>query len=262
MRIAIQQCESIGADPKPRLASFRAQIAGLEGKADVIVCPELYATGYNIGVQRVRDLAEALDGPFNSSAAEIARECDVGLIYGYAERDGDRIYNSACYIDRSGNLRANHRKLYLSGEYEEAAFDVGDRYTTCEIDGVRVGILICFDVEFPESVRACRASGCDLVIVPTALCERWVHLTHTLIPTRAFENGLFLVYANYVGAEDDLVYCGNSLIVGPDGLVRARGGDRADWVMTDIDLADNAVARRTLPYLDKLRARPEIHAAD
>ncbi len=258
MRIAIQQCDSISADPGRRLASLRSQVGGLTDQTDLIVCPELYATGYNIGVRSAHELAEAVDGPFNSAAAKIAREHDVGLVYGYAERDGDRVYNSACYIDRAGILRANHRKLYMSGQYEEATFHVGDRYTVCEIDGVRVGILICFDVEFPESVRACRTAGCDLVIVPTALCNRWVHLTRTLIPTRALENGLFLVYANYSGGEGDLVYCGNSMILGPDGFERARGGDQAEWVISDIDLADNEATRSTLPYLDKLRDRPAI----
>ncbi len=253
MRIAINQCD--GALPAPqRLAQLEDCLGRVRGTVDVMVCPELFASGYRIGVDEVHARAQSADGPFNTAAAELARRFGIALVYGYPERDGERVFNSACCIDRGGRMIANHRKLYLSGDYEEAAFATGSRYTVFDLDGVRAGLLVCFDVEFPESVRALARAGCEVVLVPTALAARWQHLTRMLIPARAFENGLFVVYANYAGREDDLDYCGNSLVAGPDGFERARGGGDAEVVFADIDPADNRAARAMLPYLDKLDA--------
>ncbi len=252
MRLAVYQCKSIGANPTARLESLRRAAAETAGSADVLVCPELFATGYNVGAATVRRLAEPVDGPFNTAAAAIARDNGLALVYGYAERAGDDVFNAAVCLDRDGRRLANHRKLYMSGAYEEAAFAVGRRYTAFDVCGVRCGLLICFDVEFPESVRAMRRAGCDVVIVPTALVDRWEYLTRTMVPTRAIENNLFLVYANYVGSEGGLTYCGNSVIVGPDGLDLARGGAEEERIDAPIDVDRARAARLVLPYLAKL----------
>jgi 5-aminopentanamidase len=256
MRIAVFQCDSIFADPEARLDSLEQTASECAGHCDVLVCPELFATGYNIGPHLVRRLAEPLDGVFGHGVMRIARESGMAIVYGHAERDGDRIFNSATCIDHRGLRLGVHRKLFLSGPYEEGAFDTGDRYTTFDLCGIRTGLLICFDVEFPETVRALRRAGCDLILVPTALVGRWVHLTRTLIPTRAFENGVFLVYANYSGTEEGASYCGNSLIAGPDGFERARAGSAEELIFATIDPGDNLRARTTLPYLEKLGRAP------
>ncbi len=253
MRVAINQCDG-ALSASARLAQLEDCLGRAQGTVDVMVCPELFASGYRIGVDEVHARAQSADGPFNRAAAELARRFGVALVYGYPERDGERVFNSACCIDRNGRMIANHRKLYLSGDYEETAFATGTQYTVFDLDGVRAGLLICFDVEFPESVRALARAGCELVLVPTALAARWQHLTRMLIPARAFENGLFVVYANYAGGEHDLDYCGNSLVAGPDGFERARGGAHAELLLADIDTADNRAARKVLPYLDKLDA--------
>lgn len=255
MQISVYQYPCDLSNQRTRLQSLQQAASDCADSCDVLVCPELFSSGYNIGRESVTDLAEPADGPFNQAVCDIARDLDLAIVYGYPERQGDQIFNSACCVDRNGQTIANHRKLYLSGEYEESAFATGDRYTVFDLNGIRTGLLICFDVEFPESVRACRQQGCDLVVVPTALQDRWSHLTRTLVPTRAFENSIFLVYANYSGQEHGHAYAGNSLIVGPDGVERARAGRGDRLIGAEIDLEEVTNARAAIPYLAKLAER-------
>ena len=138
--------------------------------ADLLVCPEMYLTGYAIGPAAVRRLAEPVDGPSAARAAAIAREAGMALLYGYPELGADgRVYNAALLLDRDGRPLANHRKTHLYGDLDRNAFSAGDGPPTiAELDGVRLGILICYDVEFPENVRLLALAGAELMAVPTA----------------------------------------------------------------------------------------------
>jgi predicted amidohydrolase len=120
---------------------------------------------------------------------------------------------------------ANHRKLQLPSDYERENFMRGGRLTLLDLAGWKAALLVCYDVEFPEAVRACALGGAELVVVPTALRDRWGFVANTMIPTRAFENGVFLLYANYAGSEGDWNYLGASCAIGPDGSEIARAGE-------------------------------------
>ena len=148
---------------------------------------------------------------------------------GYAERADERIYNSAILFGADGARLFNYRKLHLSGAYEKATFELGDEVVTARIDGVTIAPLICYDVEFPEAVRAAARAGAQVVCVPTALREQYARLADTMIPTRAFENGFYVAYVNQAGAEGDWDYCGLSRLAGPDGRVVATAGQRKSW---------------------------------
>ena len=101
-------------------------------------------------------------------------------------------------------MLANHRKLQLSCNYERENFAHGGKLTLFEIGGYRLGLLVCYDVELPEAVRAYVLGGAVILVASTALCSKWHFVARRMIPTRAFENGLFLVYGNYAGEEGDL----------------------------------------------------------
>ena len=120
---------------------------------------------------------------------------------------------------------------------------------------ITAAMLICYDVEFPEMVRAAAIAGADLVIVPTALRRRWSVIAEKLIPVRALENGIFLAYANWAGAEADWDYAGLSVIAGPDGSELARAGDSPQTIIATLDQAAIATIRPQLPYLQDVRIR-------
>ncbi len=228
--------------------------------ATLLILPELFLTGYNIGAETVRTLAQPADGPASHEAAAIARTQNIALLYGYPERDGSRIYNSALLIDRDGAPRANFRKLHLWGDIDKAVFTPGeDPAVMAEIDGVKIGILICYDVEFPELVRGLALRGADLIAVPTAQMQPFEFVSRSLIPTRAYENSVFLAYANHCGTEGRLIYTGESCIAGPDGTDLARAGTGEMLITADLDPALLAKARSLNTFLAD--RRPDLYGA-
>ena len=116
-----------------------------------------------------------------------------------------------------------------------------------ELDGLRLGVLICYDVEFPENVRLLALQGAALVAVPTANMAPYTFVCRALVPARAYENHLFLAYANRCGREGELEYLGQSCIVAPDGTDLARAGPGEEVILADIDPARIASGARTTP---------------
>jgi 5-aminopentanamidase len=121
------------------------------------------------------------------------------------------------------------------------------------LTGYNIGILICYDVEFPEAVRALALAGAELIAVPTALIRPFDIVARTLVPARAFENQVYVAYAGMCGSEAGLGYCGLSCIVGPDGQDLARAGTGPALIFTDIDPAAISRGRQSNPYLSDRR---------
>lgn len=252
LNVAILQGPAEGGEKPRQLAALEeAAKAAARTGARLLVAPELFLTGYNIGADALRELAEPEDGPSAAQAAIIARRHGVALLYGYPERSPDgRLYNSALLLGPDGEPLANHRKLHLFGDMERAVFTPGTRpWTLASLDGMRVGILICYDVEFPEMVRGLALRGADLVAVPTALMRPYDFVARILVRARAYESQVFLAYANRTGTEGALTYVGESCIASPDGtdLARADAGERL--ISASLDLAMLAQSRSLYPYL-------------
>jgi 5-aminopentanamidase len=260
MRIAICQAsgEAGSVARNLDLLEARAKEAVARG-ARLMICPEMFLSGYNIGPEEVSRLAEPADGPALARAAAIARGNGIALSFGYPERGEDEaVYNAVQLIDRAGRSRANYRKCHLFGDLDRAMFRAGFGLSeVVELEGVRVGLLICYDVEFPESVRLLALAGADLVAVPTALMEPFAAVARILILARALENQVFLAYANRCGREGGLRYCGLSCVVGPDGADLARAGRGEQLLLADIDLANLAALRQPNSYLAD--RRPELY---
>lgn len=250
--IALFQNDSVTGNPEAQLQALDGALReAAEAGADLLITPELFLCGYNIGDQ-VPQFAEAQDGPSLQKAAALAKTHKVACLLAYAERDGAEIYNSACLLAADGSMLTNFRKLHLSGPYEKAQFVPGDEVVTAKINGITVAPLICYDVEIPEAVRAASRAGADLVMVPTALREQYSHLTETMIPTRAFENGVYVAYVNHAGAEGKFAYCGLSRLAGPRGKVSSAGSEAGVHICT-LDTEEIEKARAELPYLKEAR---------
>ncbi|MEM9439054.1 MAG: carbon-nitrogen hydrolase family protein [Pseudomonadota bacterium] len=262
MRLAVYQGGAVGRDVDEQLDHL-AEVARhvADRGARLLVLPEMYLTGYHIGADAVAALAEPVTGPSAERAAAIAQATGVALLYGYPERGDDgRIYNAALLIDREGRQLANHRKVHLFGEIDRSAFSPGDgQPTLAEIDGIRVGLLICYDVEFPEAVRLLALEGADLILVPTALMAPYDFIARSLVPTRAYENQVFVTYANRVGAEHELTYLGQSCIIGPDGAELARAGRDEELIVADLNPSSLSMSRAINTYFQD--RRPDLYGA-
>ncbi len=256
LRAAIYQYECRDESPAARLERLDRMLAEHKGELDLVICPELFLSGYNVG-DKIRQLAEPQGGAFAQAAAALARKRRTALLYGYPERAGDVIYNAAACISGDGRTIAHHRKLRLPNAYEKRYFVPGDAYTLFEFNGWKVAILVCYDVEFPEAVRGCATRGAQLVVAPTALKKEWFFVARNMIPTRAFENGLFVAYANYCGREGSFDYLGESCFAGPKGRVVA-GGSAEALIAAQLDEADITTARKALTYLDDSKRFEEL----
>lgn len=259
MKIAVYQGEGVkGQVPRALQIMRDAAVEAVSCGAMLVVFPEMFLTGYRVGDQAF-NLAEHADGPAAAAAGKIARETGVSLLYGYPERSDGRIFNSARLIEPARGGVANYRKTHLYGSEENRLFQRGDSLVMAELDGLKVGILICYDVEFPEAVRALALAEADLIAVPTALIQPYDIVARTLVPARAFENQVYVAYAGMCGSEGGLGYCGLSCIVGPDGKDIARAGTGQSLLIADIDLSAIPKGRKSNPYLSG--RRPELYAA-
>ncbi|RCG29298.1 nitrilase [Streptomyces diacarni] len=212
----------------------------------LLITPEMFLTGYNIG-ERVHGLA-ATD--LLSPVREIARRHQLALVVGLPESEHGACYNSAVFIDPDGQVRGRHRKTHLFGELDRTSFTAGDRLVSVvDFEGVRIALLICYDVEFPETVRAAAAAGADLVAVPTAQMEPYAFVADHLLRVRAWENQVYVAYANHAGAEGALRYVGRSCLVAPSGEVLDRVEHGDGLLSATIDPRVVARARDANPYL-------------
>ncbi|AXB47594.1 carbon-nitrogen hydrolase family protein [Amycolatopsis albispora] len=253
MKVAVFQGPADGADFLPRLAGAAARASG----ADLLVCPEMAATGYNIG-EAAEDLAEQADGPTARRVAEICRAHGLAIAYGYPERALGTVHNSVQLIDATGRALANYRKTHLFGELDKAHFSPGDRAVVqARLGELTVGLLICYDVEFPELVRAHALSGTELLVVPTALMRPYEIVADIVVPARAYESQVFLAYANRCDVEGELDYCGRSVVMAPDGTELARAGAGEELLLATVDPARLAASRRENTHLAD--RRPELY---
>jgi predicted amidohydrolase len=256
VRVALFQAAGTPGDVAANLAAIdRAAHEAAEAGARLVVFPEAFVSGYNIGPELMLALAEPADGSYVHRMREIAAGAGIALLCGYPELEGDAVFNSAVLIARDGSVVLNYRKTHLYGELDRAAFRAGDALPpVVEIDGIRVGVLVCFDIEFPEPARRLALAGAQLIAVPTALMEPSAWIANTLVPARAAENQVFVAYCNRVGTEGSLTYVGHSCVAGPGGGPVASGPrDEEMLLYADIDLDEIAAARSRHNYLEERR---------
>lgn len=258
IRLALLQMSATGnpADNPDRiLAAMRT--AKAKG-ADLLVTPELALAGYGNGDNLVA-LAQPAGGAWQIMLEQAARETGISLVAGFPERDGTTTYISAMMIDCTGHQATRiYRKACLYGPYENARFQsAGPSTITMTLNGLNLGCLICYDVEFPENVRRLALAGVDLVVVPTAMAKGadGTHIASRVIPVRAFENQVFVAYANYADSDSQVDYQGLSSIAAPDGTSLATGDISGESLLiADIAPANYAKSHADNPYLRDVKS--------
>lgn len=217
-------------------------ISSLRGaKADLLVLPELFSTGYLFGSEEeTKRSAESIpDGLTFGKLADAARREKVNLVYGIAEREGEKLFNSSVLVTPKGDFSV-YRKLHLFN-LEKLWFSPGDKeLEVFEVDGVKVGMMICFDWIFPEAARILALKGADIICHPSNLVLP--HLCQKAMITRCVENGIFAITANRTGVEEKenvrLSFTGASQVVDPKGRILTGADESSDGVWTvDIDPA-------------------------
>jgi predicted amidohydrolase len=256
IRLALWQSSGSAATPAAvaenleRLEAVAERAAALQ--VQLLAFPELYLSGYIVTPDLARALAEPVDGPSLSRVAACARRHGLAIACPYPERatvaGEERFYDAIALFGPDGALLRNYRKTHLWGPDERRCWspgyeepDEGPAFAVQAVNGIGVGLLNCYEAEFPELSRRLALAGAQLVLIPTA-ADLWAELStgrrtsqpypdvsRTLIPANAIQNNCFLAYANRCGVEtvagvEKAAYLGNSIICGPHGdvLVAAR----------------------------------------
>ncbi|MHB1525173.1 MAG: nitrilase-related carbon-nitrogen hydrolase [Candidatus Dormibacteria bacterium] len=272
LRLALCQYEPRVGDPDGNLALGAEWIerAASDG-AQLIVLPELAASGYTFNSEaEAAACSQDVSGPALTSWGELCRQHEVWVVAGFAEAAGEQRYNAAALLSPAGPARV-YRKAHLFND-EKTYFSPGDTgFTTFELPAGRIGILICYDLWFPEAARVLALRGAELICVPTnwvanfrrqASDERgWTMGDYACVGV-ATQNQVFVAAADRIGEERGVNFLGCSCLVGPDGSMLAGPAPQAQEALLvgDIDLEWARRARRRTPRNDTFAdRRPDLY---
>lgn len=256
MRIGFFQFAPVFGEIQTNVEYAVRRLSGLQ--ADLIVLPELFTSGYQfVSKQEVQDLAEEIPkGPTTGRLIELARDRKMIIVAGLPERKGKRCYNSSVLIGPRGFV-AVYRKIHLFHE-EKLWFSPGDiEFRVHQVGGVVIGMMICFDWFFPESVRSLALAGAEIICHPSNLVLPYCPDAMVI---RCLENRVFGVTANRIGAEQrgakpQLIYIGQSEVVSPKGLILYRAKpDEEDLTVVEVNPKE-ARNKRINAYNDLFRDR-------
>ena len=226
--------------------------ADVAGGTKLIVFPEATLSGFPTR-ENVADVAQSLDSPALTSVRDAARRAGVSVAVGLAEREGARFYNTTVLVDDKGEIALRYRKTHLWAS-DVGVFTPGDRFETCLWNGLTVGLLICYDIEFPETARAVAALDADLLIVTNGNMDPFGPVHRRAITARAMENQMFALMVNRCGTGDDnLTFPGESALVDPFGEIVAAAGVQETLLGVEIDFKRLEASREHYRYLNDAR---------
>ena len=216
---------------------------------DIVICPELFLSGYG-SLEKINAYSENSEGNYAKEISALAKKSNTAIIYGYPEKDANQLFNSAQLFDKEGISIANHRKKLLPPTADESKiFTPGNERSIFSLKGVKSAIVICYELEFPEIIRELALEGVELIIAPTGQSSHWPAAALHNCRTRAFENGIFVAYANSTGQLNGISFMGESKIIGPDGLDIVNAGIGEKLISAEIDTNEIKLTRGKLPYL-------------
>ncbi|QRN83879.1 beta-ureidopropionase [Chloroflexota bacterium] len=245
LSIAVVQFNPVRDNIKKNIRKLRRLLTGI--KSDLVVLPELANTGYLYATpEDLLPLAEPQDGSgaFLTTLRELAAQTGGLIVSGYAEVAEGKLLNAAAAVTQDGVI-ANYRKTHLF-DHEKALYSSGDTgFQIVEWQGVKIGMMICFDWIFPEAARTLALKGAQIIAHPANLVLPYCQ---NAMITRSIENQVFTVTANRVGKEHldnlHLTFTGQSQVTTPGGKILYRGPTRKESVhVVEID-PERAVNKR------------------
>lgn len=255
--IALAQMDSVLGDVAANCAKAEVLIrqAASQG-AQIIALPELCTTGYRQDLlgDKLWELSEPIastPGPTIIHFCSIAKELGIYIILPLIEQGTmpGIIHNSAVFIDKGGTVQGVFRKVHAYAT-ERYYFTDENAYPVFETEFGKIGIMICYDMGFPEVARILTLKGAEILFAPSAWCQEDEDIWDINIPARALENCVFFAAVNRVGREKDLVMHGKSKIVDTRGKTLVEAARfQEDLILATVDLNSLIPARHQIPYL-------------
>jgi omega-amidase len=238
MKIAVAQISCSLGDPEANLCKVR-DFSGRAKQADteLIVFPEMSDTGYSMQV--IEKHASHWKTGFVSGLQQIAKQLSMAIVSGVSERDGSSIYNSQVLVDEKGDIVAKYRKTHLyavAPVEEQTCFAPGDTFASFTLGELGFGFSICYDLRFPEMFRKLAVEqNVGVFLISSAWPFPRDEHFRVLAQARAIENQSYVIASNRVGKDQELWFCGNSVIIDPRGVViAAASSDREELIHADV----------------------------
>ncbi|MGE2832931.1 carbon-nitrogen hydrolase family protein [Mycobacterium sp. SMC-4] len=267
--VAVAQVPSVLGDPDANIEAMAGWLRSAADRgADVTVFPECALSGYMMD-SRAQVEAAAVEATDERLAPLVQTASDTGAfgVFGLLERDGDKVYNSAVLVGPDG-IVGSYRKQHLPGLGADAFVDPGDGAAprVYDVNGLRVGIMICFDLRFPESARELALGGADVIAMPTNWPLTAGFLADHMTRVRAVENLVYVAVSDRCDRESDTDFLGRSQIVAPSGEVLIDAGTEQGIVLAPLDLAQSRTKTLTFddpPFSLQVfdQRRPELYSA-
>jgi predicted amidohydrolase len=229
----------------------------LEADTDIVCLPEFFSTGYNLDLigSDYFYLAETVPGETTAALGRKAVEKGFAIIGTIVEKDKRQesvLYDTAFVIDKKGDLKGKYRKYHLYPT-EHSYFRPGNDVSVVNLDGMKIGMAICFDHAFPELFRLLALQGAQIIVIPSAVPRGYAYLLDLRTRARAQDNQVFVAAANRVGREGTVEYCGLSKIVDPTGTVLAEASGEEEVISAEIHIDRIAEERKREPVLRSIR---------
>lgn len=232
-RVSVLQYQPQLLQPEANFATLCSMLEAVD--SDLVVLPELALSGYVFReISEVQKVAESIpSGPIFSGFRELAQRRNISVVYGFAEADAGKIYNSCALVNPDGSYYI-YRKIHLFNR-EKLFFEPGDRpFAVHPAKGaVLVGLMICFDWQFPESARSLNLLGAQIICHPSNLVLPWCQ---EAMKTRSLENRVFSITSNRTGTEVNQDYSeyftGMAQILGTKGEILIRMNTDEEAVYT------------------------------
>jgi len=259
MLIAAMQAEAVVLDYESNLKTVdeAAQKAADQGAA-LLLTPELFIVGYAPDALK-KSFDPAVLPELRFRLAKIAQQRGIALAYSMPDAADGQWKITSTFIDHSGAELSHYEKVHLFGDEEQRVFTPGvNAPAVFDYQGMKLGMAICFDVEYPELVREAALRGIELLLIPTAVGKGYEVVSTALVPTRAMESQLYIAYANHVGTENGFQLSGTSVIAAPDGAILAKGGTGAEVIFASIEREYLNKVREEVLYLRE--AKTDLYA--
>lgn len=256
MRVAVAQITCELGDSKANLQKASAFVAdSAQLGCRLVVLPEMSDTGYVMDV--VNTHAGGRPGYFYDGICSLAATHKLYIACGMSERVGTRMYNSMLIAGPDGREKAWYRKVHLFASkpvFENNTFEAGEEFCVVDIDSLRCGLMICYDLRFPEQARVLMRRGAEAIIVASAWPQARQNHWKLLTQTRAVENQLWVIASNRCGTDKDLTLCGSSAIIDPWGeVVAAASQSNQKLIHADIPPDSVSTIRQRFPVLTHRR---------
>jgi len=236
-----------------KLISMLEEAVSSEPKPDVILFPEMWNTGYQL--HEISQLADPFGEQTIALLSRFAKQHEVNIVGGsIAEKREDGVYNTIFAFNRSGEQISDYSKIHLFRLMDEEKYlKAGNKPGKLTIDGIEAGMMICYDIRFPELTRRLALDGAKMLFVPAQWPNPRLHHWKTLLTARAIENQMYVIACNRMGTSGDSVFFGHSMVIDPWGEIVIEAGDEEAVLRGEIDLSLVDKVRSTIPVFQDRR---------